>query len=296
MAVLPDEYDDERLQRCMAAFGEIVERTDEVRFTITSDFVGAVRERVSDPDYAAAYEQHRRFEVAAAKTIPQDDGTIDLVMDVGLLHRQTDPGVAERTFRHEAYHVAIHQRGEALTDIRERHGLDRWSVGGIYLSMAGIACEEFRVERALWDQGEVEKWTEFADTATRLEERVREVSRQYQDDPNVGTISHDVMEAVHSVATWTGYVAAARDGGDPAGDVPDDVDERVLGQPWRDAVAELERLPAADLPADRDELDRHAMQVALVLAKWIMHIGFGWEELDDGRMYFHVLKPHLWVP
>jgi hypothetical protein len=299
LTVPRDDFDEDALERCVFALAEIVERPDDVRLTVTTDFVAAVREKM-DPDQAAAYEQDRHFAFTMGKVMPQADGTTDLIIDARVLGRAVEPGLPEQLFRHEAHHIAIKERGESLTDLLTRHEVDH-AAGRIYLAGAGNICEEFRVESAMWrttPEHQPDRLAGFAPTAVRLDDRVREVSRAHQNNPDVGATSDAVMEAFGDVATWTAYLAAEVHvtGRAPAPDVPSDVDDRVLGDPWRALVAELARLPAGDVIAKPEDLDILAIQVAGKVASWIIHIGFAWDVTDDGDLYFHILKPHQWVP
>ena len=80
------------------------------------------------------------------KTLAQDDGSVDVIVDARVFSLGEPPGTPERTLEHEALHVAIGQRGETLHDLRNRSDSPA-SAYGITLEVAGIACEEFRVER-----------------------------------------------------------------------------------------------------------------------------------------------------
>ncbi len=284
----------------MICLYDIVEQSDGIRITITSDFVAAVREKVNDPDYAAAYEQDRTFGFVFAKTISQDDGSVDLVVDARVLSPNAKPGEPERMFKHEAHHIAIAQRGESLNDIRERHGFYTGTARGTYASMAGIACEEFRVESVLCREDNVpgkRHLVAFDTLVQRFDEHVRMASCQYEQNHDVKAVSHAVGKAFHGLATFTGYVAAELNAtADGRGVVlQSELEATVLGDPWRAVVNELNQLSPAHSPTPRETLDEQALAVANLLDEWLEHIGFAWEDLNGDELYFHVLKPTQWV-
>ena len=76
--------------------------------------------------------------------------------------------------------------------------------------------------------------------------------------------------------------------------VPADLARRLLGGVWVDLVRALSDLPPADVEASRADLDAQAYEVARHLEGWLRHIGFAWENTDDGGLFFHVLKAQQW--
>jgi hypothetical protein len=113
----------------------------------------------------------------------------------------------------------------------------------------------------------------------------------------VSAIAKAVFNAVHALATWTAYLAAELDVGTagPDLDLPRAIDEQLLGGPWRSVIAELRELPAADVPTPANELDQRATAVADSLEAWLRHIGFAYENLEDGSLFLAVLNPEEWV-
>ena len=130
----------------------VVPRLDDVRVIIASDFEQAVRDRVDDPGYAAAYTADRLFGRASAKTIGQHDGSTDLVIDAWLLSKSNPPQGhdIERLFHHEALHISVDQRAEQISDLRLRHGYEHELQPGLHFGgVTGVMIEEYRTERAL---------------------------------------------------------------------------------------------------------------------------------------------------
>jgi hypothetical protein len=87
----PDTFDVEALGSGVARLAEIAPDPEPFRLVLAADFEAAVRERVADPYYAANYRQERLFGSATAKTLFQDDGSIDLILDARLLHGDARP-------------------------------------------------------------------------------------------------------------------------------------------------------------------------------------------------------------
>ena len=56
----------------------------------------------------------------------------------------------------------------------------------------------------------------------------------------------------------------------------------------------LRELPPADVTAALVDLEAQAHEVARCVEAWLEHIGFVWENTDDGGLFFHVLKPQQW--
>lgn len=120
----PDHFDSEALERGHAAMEAIVPSMEKVRLIVTSDFEKAVRDSLSDQDHAASYAQDRGdLGTVMARVLSQDDGTIHVVVDSRVVTSGQEIGIPEQTFKHEAYHDAIRQRGECL-DLEHREDWD----------------------------------------------------------------------------------------------------------------------------------------------------------------------------
>jgi hypothetical protein len=294
----PKGFDSEALERGYEAMESIVPSMEKVRLQVATDFTKAVRDTHPDRDYAAQYEQDRgHFGAAMAKTIPQDDGVIDVIVDARVLASGLGEGVPEETFKHEAYHVAIRQRGECL-DFERR---DDWD-GGVdanRLRAAEIACEEFRVELPLCREGPSSHYDSFPAFLAAVNGQIHRLFRNYRDSAqesaDVGRISRGVGEQFGSLVTASGYVAAAMEAtGEELPEIDPKVKGRVLGAYGASVIERLRDLPPADQAADIDELEAVAKDVASELDSWIGDIGFRWEEVA-GDLHFKMLKPLKWL-
>lgn len=294
----PDGFDSEALERGYEAMEAIVPSMEKVRLQVAPDFTQAVRDAHPDRDYAARYEQDRGdLGVAMAKTIPQDDGVIDVIVDARVLASGEGEGVPEQTFKHEAYHVAIRQRGEC-PDFERR---DDWD-GGVEanrLRAAEIACEEFRVEFPLSRERPSSHYSSFPGLLAAADSQIRRLSRKYQDSAHgpdaVAVISRGVGEQFGTLVTASGYVAAAMEAtGNGLPEIDPNIEPRVLGSSGVAVIERLRDLPPADQAADVGEIEAVARDVASKLDLWLADIGFRWEEVS-GTLHFKVLKPAKWL-
>lgn len=296
-----DDFDVDSLSAAAARLAELVGDHDQVRIRVTTEFVAAVREAIADdPEYAAAYEQDREFAFAVAKTITQADQSTDLIVDAGIFSVEADPAEALRTFEHEALHIVLAQRGETMNDLRSRRGQTRESAAGTYSAICGVACEEYRVERALWKlhpaAREHSHLAQFETLLRRFDDSVRKASIHYQRDLDVEAIAKAVMEAFHALCTSTAYVAAELDSDPTRGPFIDaDLDARLLGAFWRRAVAAMQKLPPADVEATRHDLEELADEISGAHDEWLEHVGFSLNDEPGGALHFGVLNPEAWV-
>lgn len=304
-----DNFDTAALERGHEAMKAIVPSMEGVHLIITRDFVGAVRESHENAEYAANYAQERgTFGSAMAKTIPRSDGTIHVVIDARLLVKGQGAGVPERTFAHEGYHVAIAQRDEEGFNPHSEEEEIKTRLEGMglaeihYLAWAAIACEEFRIELALgadWPGGQDAsggQWDNFPGLLEAFDEELRKLSHEYQADPDIAKISKAVTEQFHSVLTAVGYVAAAmQTGGLALPEISAGVKQRVLGPAGARVIERLRELPGADQPTRKEDLQATEAEVSELAEAWTKEIGFHWEDMADGKMFFHVLKPQKWL-
>jgi hypothetical protein len=293
-----EDFDQAAFTRAVERLLAIIPQSDDLRLEVTTDLRASVRAKHPNEDYAAKFEQSRDLAFVMGKTLNQDDGSTDIIVDARIFSPGARRGDAERTLEHEGLHIAVNQRGEKLSDIRDRYS-DPASAFGITLEVAGAACEEFRVERVLWAADTSPRadsqLADFENTLRRFEIVVLEASGRYQQDLDAGRIFEKVGRAFNTVATATGYVAAEYDatGRTRLPQVSQDLSRRLLGTAWMDLLHTLVQLPPADTHADRPDLDAQAHLAAEHIEAWLGHIGFGWEDRDGG-LFFKVMKAAQW--
>lgn len=295
-----EDFDEAAFTRAIERLLAVVPENDDLRLEVTTDLRASVRAKHPDPDYAAKFEQTRDLAFVMGKTVEQEDGSTDIILDARVFSLDARAGQAERTLEHEGLHVAVRRRGEQLSDIRNRHG-DPASAIGITLEIAGATCEEFRVERTLWESDPDPRADshlgDFEGTLRRFDGVVRQASRDYRLDRDVDRIMQSVGSAFNALATSTGYVAAEYHASEETRlpQVNIELGRRLLGGPWVELVRELVQLPAADVPAERADLDARAHATARHIEGWFAHVGFAWEDLEGGGLFFHVLKAAEWA-
>ncbi|HEX4306443.1 MAG TPA: hypothetical protein VHZ54_10420 [Solirubrobacterales bacterium] len=294
----PEDFDSEALERGYEMMREIVGSTEGVGLIVTPEFEAEVEKRLPPGAHPLSYRQDRgSLGAAMARVMTREDGGVDVIVDSRVLSAGQPPGVPERTFEHEAYHVAIRQRGECLA--LAARGSFTGGVEDGFMNAAEIACEEFRVELPICREHPSSHYRDFAEFLRATDDEVRDLSRTYQEtageEDAVAIISRGIGERFGSIVTSVGYVAAAIEAGDL--DLPD-VDARVaarlLGEHGPAVIRLLRRLPGADVAADPDRLEEEVGEVAGALAGWLEEIGFRWREVD-GNLHFDVLAPTRWL-
>jgi hypothetical protein len=300
-AELPPEFDRDAFDRCLDLFWSLIEDPSSVRLTVTSEFEKTVKSQVKDPEYAAAYAQDRPLGFALAKTIDQSDGSIDLVVEANIFHISKPHGPPEAVFEHEAYHVQVAQRGESLNNLRLRHLGEEMPVHPDLVAMAGVASEEYRVERLLAAAGHEGRdiYSDgFEEVARILYREVEKACRAYQGSLDVESVFRSVLNGFHALVTHSAYVAAelaAKSASPIQFGLDQEVDDLMLGPPWREVLEALMRLPAANEPTNLLSLDAFAFEVAERVEAWLEHFGFTVEQVDDGGTRFEILAPAQWM-
>jgi hypothetical protein len=298
-----EDLDDDALERGLAVIEAVAPRPDDVRVVVAGDFEQAVRDRVDDADYAAAFTADRLFGRATAKAIGHDDGTTDLVLDKWLLSKWSPPEGhdIERLFHHEALHIAVDQRGEQMNGLRVRSGYPVNSNRGYFGAVTGVMIEEYRTERALCEAGRWphEDYLGNFDAAVHAfaEAALDGVQLRYPGEP-IGRCYQTVVSAFHHLATYTGYVAAEilASGRERYPYVDPSAKRRLLGLAWDAVIDSLDGIPSATTPIDSAELDAVAWTMADQVEWWLEHVGFTPKDLPEDGIYFDVLRHDFQPP
>lgn len=267
----PPELDRDAVGPALRAFAEVVGDTEDYELIITSDFEEQVRERM-EPELAAAFYQDRgAYGKAMAKTLREHDGRVVVVFDVQLFARDV-AHPAEATFRHEALHVVLIGNGENTFDSRASLA-ERSELSPELVATAGIAVEEYRVQLAVYGHCPNDPWGSFHALCAAGHDAIHRAAVAYFWDPgkDVQQFRTAVMTAFAAMSTQAGYVAAQLQvGGLPTPGLDDArLDERMLGEPFRQVIASLHELPAADEGVERGELERAVLRVAGWLGEWL---------------------------
>lgn len=206
----PEVLDRDAAVAAVAAFYEILGDTEDVDLMITSDFENEVKAHL-EPAWAAVFTQERgSYGRCMAKTIPKDDGRQIVIADVHLF--LTGAPSPEPTFRHEALHALIHLRGESLNRSRDTIA-DHDGVHPDVVAMAGIAAEEYRVERSV-ERRRDDMWSSFEALCVAGHNAIREAAVVYFYNHDVQAIFDTVMNAFSPMTVQAAYVAAWIDADD----------------------------------------------------------------------------------
>jgi hypothetical protein len=294
VADLPDELDRDAVVDAMIAFWVVLGGyREDVDLIITSDFEEQVKAHL-EPAWAAMFTQDRGpYGRCMAKTMLQPDGHQVVVADVHLFLKGAPN--AEPTFRHEALHALLHLRDESTNRSRETVA-DHAGVHPDLVAMAGIAAEEYRVERAV-DPDRDDLWASFEALCIAAHDAIHSAAIAYYRDHDVEAIWNTVMNAFAPITVQAAYVAAWLDADelDTTRLANADLDSRMLGEAWPPVIAALRALPSANAETDRTALDAMVMTIARRFEEWLAEIGFACEQLPNGQLFFHVHEHEDWV-
>lgn len=291
-AFSPDHLSSDMVGRAAAELAARVPDPAQIKLTFSGDFRKSVRERTDDVWERENYETGRLSGQAGARVMSHPDGSIDVVVDAA----QVDPEITSdealrRTIAHEAWHVATTARGESLNDIRVRRGLSGTSREGNFLALAGIAAEEFRVERALCEEG-FPLGCEHRDQVPGMLELVRDeindgMAIRFPGE-SVERCCQTVMTVFHRMSILLSYLAADEIVGGTALQVASPLWDGLVGKNYvrfRDALAAL---PSAAAQSSLAELERRLPEITEVLETWLGDLGFWIEDREGNEMYWGI--------
>jgi hypothetical protein len=289
----PEQPTERQLGVIATAITDHVSYPEVVKVVISSDFVACVQAYTNDPREQAGYDTDRLFGTVGAKTIDADDSRRSTI----LFPYETVTSLGEpelyRLAAHESLHAALHQRDEKLTNLALRMGLDLASAAALWAELAGTAIDEYRVERALDDEGWAltpSYWLQIPATLTTMRERIRAALDQRRPEDTIDAVYNAVMGAFHRTNLLFAYAAAEEiaSGGEVAVKIPEPDCERLVGDSYvkfRDLLGAIasatEPVPLADLIAAGEDL-------ALVLYDWLVRIGFDLYDPETGPKWFGI--------
>ncbi len=293
----PDTMDMQGLATAVADAVPQIPDPGKVQIVWTGDLAASITDRTEGTE---PYEPERLGGRASAMTFPREGGEAIVVLDAwpyakrevldgwginGDLDIVTATG--RQALRHEVWHVAIHQRGEWTGNIRTRLGLGEGATG-LFNASAGVAAEEYRVERELWDSGApirvsyshnlVEVLESVGVALTGAIQPWRETSPE-----ETWTV---LCRDVHQLVTRFGYVAAEWwvTGAEPPPDVSESTAWRALlpGSTWAKITAAFRDFPGAGTPCPLLQLDDASRQLASTIAGWTVCLGLDISDRESG--------------
>lgn len=289
----------ELMSSCAAIIRAFAPNPDGVRLVITGDFVSSARTRSVTEHQQQNYDVARNAGTVGGKTMRLADGTIDVLLPAYLFAPDPDERIlagrriiATRTATHEAFHVAMDQAGETVTDYTREP-----SVRANLLYIADSVMEEYRAEVSLaYDLRRAPEcaW-EPLEIVTHLRDALRRVaSVEYQAHLDVGRLCTDIgVECLHA---WQllAYIAAAQtqEEGSVAA-LPDEVTSDPLWvwmvEPhWSAFSSILSRIPPALVRTPRADLEPLVAQLADELHEWLETLGFRWRQVGVGSEFLVV--------
>jgi hypothetical protein len=282
------------VEACLEEIEPRLLEPDRVRLVVAGRFEDAVQARVDYPE-GHDYNTERLAGVVGAKTIKLADGSVDILLNGSLIKRGVSQAGIElyrRLAAHEAYHAVIHQRSEDLPDIQKRHQLEAYSEKGVFGGLAGCAAEEFRVERAVGEDGmglDLSHHRGLPDVLEGFRARIMDgINLRYPNEP-IDRCMQTVITGFHQVTMALAYIAADEVAGGPAAaKYGEQLWGRLVGDHYDRFRDGLARFPSASTPSRIHELDRLAFSLALILQDWLEHVGFTVKDMDEG-FYFDVL-------
>lgn len=290
----PEELDPDDAYASLKAFWSVLQDDSDCEVVITSNLDDEVRAELPEELSIHFARDRGDYGRVAGKTIAREDGTYVVIVDAQAFRRDTPS--AESLLRHEAHHVVLHRRQEATVRSYTRL-TDKTDLHPEFLAMAGLAVEEFRVQRAVYPDFPDDPWSAFEAMCVASHDRIRTSALKLFFDPfkNIAPVKDTVMAAFTALTTQTAYIAAqlvteAR--ATPAlKDV--DLDRRLLGEPWRAVVSSLRALPPADERMSEKPLLASVLDIAAAVDVWLKHAGFS-ESVRDNATHFGIHEHKAW--
>ena len=276
----------ELLARSIEILRQTAVSPESTRLVVTGDFVASVRSRLGDHPSASTYGTERGPGTVGAKTMPQPDGSVDVIVPAWFfnLSASEDSTSARgkmvlRTILHESLHVAMRQNDQSYKppadlswrDLNFRNAAD--SIVDEYRAEAGVALSALEDEVS---------WSPVEILAT-LSSNLGEIVAKYQAHLDVQRLSFEVGEECLVAWRLMAYLAAA-DINDPTRravtvDIADELLwQRMAGDSWvslRDALAQV---PPGDQLLPDWEITRAVEEVSGVLIDWLLRLGFDWSD------------------
>lgn len=284
---------------CAAIVRAFAPNPDGVRLVITGDFVSSVRARSVTEHQQQNYDVARNAGEVGGKTMTLPDGTIDVLLPVYLFLADPDEEIvagrtviATRTVTHEAFHVAMNQAGETVTDYASEP-----FVRGNLLYIADSVMEEYRAEVSLANNLRTapEGSWEPLQIVTHLRDALRRIACvEYQAHLDVGRLCTEIgVECMHA---WQllAYIAAAHTQSDGAvAALPDTVTSDPLWvwmvEPhWSAFTGVLSTFPPALVRTSRTDLEPLVSELADKLHAWLETLGFRWRQVGDDSEFLIV--------
>jgi hypothetical protein len=291
------------LETLVSGIAELVPDTSKWRLTVTGDMIATVN-RLSRRSDGGSYTTGRGAGEAGAITIPQADGTFDIVISAGVLFAtREDVGsvqalidhataAAAHLSRHEAGHVALQLRGEHSSSFEDVSGLEGSAASCRRLLAAHI--DDSRIERytAAHAPSPLSTVDHLADAIAHL--RIELDASKRAASVDVGSAARRTVVAANNLVRVFAYAAPE------LGLLPDGSPRRPTPTPdgWDEYVEEFwdawsrafNRLRAADAEMSTEELEAVLVELCQIMIGWMGAIGVDWGMDSNGNEYLFWTK------
>jgi hypothetical protein len=192
-----------------------------------------------------------------------------LMHEASLVYPDVRARYTRRVCAHEGWHAVLDHRGEDVgRQLIRIDGAQDERDG--FLHAAARVIEEYRVERAIWE----DRSLLHDDGGRKPDSLVGEmVSELYPVQPSEPAVD---PESFNWLVVRLGYLAADRvvSGADPLAHLAGSREwSHVIGQHWQMLCVELRPIPSAAGRADPEELDAFVVALASHLKGWIRDLG-----------------------
>ena len=295
--------------RCKELIDEvsaIIERqtvdSDSVSIVITGRFNESVESR-SPGGPGEAYDNERLAGLAAAKTMPRPDGSIDVVIPGVFFVGLDDESPSAITLRtqlliylaeHEAQHVGMGQRGESLTS--SAHEFAGGMSATRFTTSAAIVADEYRAELAAVTRRGVDQpyWKSVPESLGSIKPALLDALKIRYPGESMERPMSTAYLAAHETWVTLAYLAAHTKVDGDIQDVPHELSSsnawrRYVGTHWGAFGEILNSLPPGNSACDRDVLKGRVIELSELFRLWFNTFGFDLRDTGSG-MYFDVLR------
>lgn len=284
---------------CQRTLADMAPDPDAVLLVITGDFVHSVTKRLPTETDETGLSEERGAGRVAGKTMEVDDEIHVLIPtwhfpDPLEVESQKDVSdrerIARRTILHEAQHVVMMQAGEDFKDFSS----EPWARGH-FLSGAHQILAEYRAElavpRSLWEESD---WDFPADSLKALQDGLRACEDSYCLSGDLDALSQKVYQQALHLWKRFAYLAAARRIAEIS--TPPDASTKRLwasmgSEHWGPFEDLLGQVASAQTRVPQIELEHTADKLADLLQKWLVSLGYRWQDTARGA-WFEPVKEH----
>lgn len=279
---------------------ELVPEAARWRLTLTDDIVSTVN-RLTERSHDNSYTTARGAGHAGAITLPNADGTFDVVISAhALFVTREDAETVEALIAHafaSAEHLSRHEAGHAALRLREEDADSYRGVGGLSKSEV-IFCETMA---AHVDDNRIEQYTAFhapsplrhvdhlADAIAHVRSELNEAKRTWRADID-GSASR-TLRAANGLFRVFAYLAAElglnEDGSPRRPDLLPEGWDDYVERSWDSWSLTFHRLKPVDESMTTGDLGAVCADLCRLAVAWLRSIGVECGVTDDDQLYIY---------